>query len=347
MSEINSWSGTSANNNASPPDGWPEGMQYSSVNNCGREMMGAIARAYADNNGSLTTGGSATAYTLTPNRTLSAYVTGLGFLFKAHATNTGAATLNISALGAKTLVNPLGNALVANEILINRYYQALYDGTNFVIFAFAALQSPALLGNPTAPNQTTGDNSTKIANTAYVDSTLTLYAPKESPVFTGNPQAPTPSDTDDDTSIANTAYVKNQFASQVAAFNYKRTTNQTSGTTVIFDSAVFTQVGTGYNNANGVFTAPATGLYRFEAQVSMFNNTGAPQQQIVNLVGNGTTFATDSTATGAGNTVTSSVSGIMQLSAAQTVIVNISSPGISGVYYITGGYFSGSLVALT
>jgi len=34
---------------------------------------------------------------------------------------------------------------------------------------YATLASPALTGNPTAPTQTAGDNSTKIATTAYVD----------------------------------------------------------------------------------------------------------------------------------------------------------------------------------
>src|SRR5580765_5239418 len=47
MSEVSSWSATDASNNLTPPDGWPEGMQPSGVNNVGRMMMGAIARWYA------------------------------------------------------------------------------------------------------------------------------------------------------------------------------------------------------------------------------------------------------------------------------------------------------------
>lgn len=38
----------------------------------------------------------------------------------------------------------------------------------------ADLASPALTGSPTAPTQTAGDNSTKIATTAYVDASSTL-----------------------------------------------------------------------------------------------------------------------------------------------------------------------------
>src|SRR5690349_13920742 len=37
-----------------------------------------------------------------------------------------------------------------------------------VLLAYALLASPALTGNPTAPTQSSGDNSTKLANTAFV-----------------------------------------------------------------------------------------------------------------------------------------------------------------------------------
>lgn len=40
--KIGKWSTTPANNSTTPPDGWPEGMAPSSVNDCGREMMAAI-----------------------------------------------------------------------------------------------------------------------------------------------------------------------------------------------------------------------------------------------------------------------------------------------------------------
>ena len=46
MSEVSSWSTTDAGNNLTPPDGWPEGMQPSGVNDVGRMMMGAIKRWY-------------------------------------------------------------------------------------------------------------------------------------------------------------------------------------------------------------------------------------------------------------------------------------------------------------
>lgn len=42
MSNISEWKDTADANNATPPDGWPEGQAPSTVNNCAREMMRAI-----------------------------------------------------------------------------------------------------------------------------------------------------------------------------------------------------------------------------------------------------------------------------------------------------------------
>jgi hypothetical protein len=48
MSHVGKWSETAASNNASPPDGWPEGQTKASVNNSAREMMSALATIYRD-----------------------------------------------------------------------------------------------------------------------------------------------------------------------------------------------------------------------------------------------------------------------------------------------------------
>ena len=46
MSDVKNWSTVAANNNAAPPNGWPENMAPSNVNNCARENMAALKRAY-------------------------------------------------------------------------------------------------------------------------------------------------------------------------------------------------------------------------------------------------------------------------------------------------------------
>jgi len=108
----------------------------------------------------------------------------------------------------------------------------------------APIASPALTGNPTAPTQTAGDSSTRLATTAFVGAatsaltipgpssatpamdgtgaagsattysrgdhvhpTDTTRAPLASPIFTGSPAAPTPTAGDSSTKLATTAFV--------------------------------------------------------------------------------------------------------------------------------------------
>lgn len=46
MSDVDTWSPLDESNTSPPPDGWPEFMLPSAVNNCGRAMMGAVRRMY-------------------------------------------------------------------------------------------------------------------------------------------------------------------------------------------------------------------------------------------------------------------------------------------------------------
>jgi hypothetical protein len=73
----------------------------------------------------------------------------------------------------------------------------------------AAKIDTALTGNPTAPTQPVGDNSTHLATTGFVTAS---FAPISNPVFLGDPRAPTPAVGDNDTSIATTAFVTASFA---------------------------------------------------------------------------------------------------------------------------------------
>ena len=77
-----------------------------------------------------TAGGTANAFTLTPSPASTSYVTGQAYQFIAVGTNTGAATVNVSALGAKA-VQYEGAALTGSEILSGKMYSIRYDGTQF------------------------------------------------------------------------------------------------------------------------------------------------------------------------------------------------------------------------
>jgi hypothetical protein len=71
----------------------------------------------------------------------------------------------------------------------------------------AYLDSPEFTGSPTAPTQSTSDNSTKLATTAYVKSNLASYAPLASPALTGTPTAPTAGAGTNTTQLATTEFV--------------------------------------------------------------------------------------------------------------------------------------------
>ncbi len=75
MSDIKDWSNTAASNNATPPDGFPEGMNPSDVNNAAREVMAAVRRQHEDSAwidlGDTPTQTSATTFTIAGDVTAS------------------------------------------------------------------------------------------------------------------------------------------------------------------------------------------------------------------------------------------------------------------------------------
>ena len=79
--------------------------------------------------------GSTTAntHTLTLSPAVTSYVAGQRFIFKSGSTNTGAATLNVNGLGAKSLVKGVSTALAAGDITSGEVVEAVYDGNNFQI----------------------------------------------------------------------------------------------------------------------------------------------------------------------------------------------------------------------
>jgi len=73
------------------------------------------------------------AITVTPAPT--AYVTGDVYFFKANTINTGAATLNVNSLGAKTIVKSYNVTLADGDIKANQIVGVIYDGTNFQLLS--------------------------------------------------------------------------------------------------------------------------------------------------------------------------------------------------------------------
>lgn len=79
------------------------------------------------------TTGTVNNYILTPSPTLLQYTAGNTFLVQFNIANSGPATINVSGLGAKSLVIPPATALGSGNLLTDIIYEIVYDGTNFQV----------------------------------------------------------------------------------------------------------------------------------------------------------------------------------------------------------------------
>jgi hypothetical protein len=79
--------------------------------------------------------GATDAYAVTVAPAPAAYVTGLTVVFKANTANTGAATLNVNSLGAKTIKKFKDQDLGDNNIKAGGWHLLVYDGTNFQLLS--------------------------------------------------------------------------------------------------------------------------------------------------------------------------------------------------------------------
>lgn len=149
MGELNDYSGTAASNNAAAPGGWPEGMLAGSLNNSDREFAARLKRWYLDNNGSLATGGTSTAITVTLNAQHSAWFDGLSIWSRVTTTCGATPTLNPTgsgALGAKSLYWPDGTQLAANDIVAGGVYGFYYELTSDKVYVIGAKPSVTITG---------------------------------------------------------------------------------------------------------------------------------------------------------------------------------------------------------
>jgi hypothetical protein len=136
MAEIAStvFSQTDASNTGALP-GLSGASPPSQIDNSIRALMGATKREHDWRNYSVTSTGSANAYVLTYSVAPDAYYTGQRFAFKTNFAVTGAATVNVNSLGAKTIKKIVSGAstdLSSGDIASGDYIDLVYDGTNFV-----------------------------------------------------------------------------------------------------------------------------------------------------------------------------------------------------------------------
>jgi len=137
-------------------------------------------------------------------------------------------------------------------------------------------------------------------------------------------------------------------ANTQVAFAANRTTDQTSGTTLVFSSEIFDQ-GAGFNTTTGIFTASVAGLYYFTATLPYFNNTGALTGAGCALYVNAGLVAVSAVSLPTGYSHTLTLSRHLRLAANDTVRVDNTNTALSATFYLSGStsgamLFSGHLV---
>jgi hypothetical protein len=120
---------------------------------------------------------------------------------------------------------------------------------------------------------------------------------------------------------------------------FRATSQQTSGTTLIYNTEQFDRGGN-YNNGTGVFTAPVAGVYIFSASGQFINFTGASVgfQMRITASSAGDLVST-STLMPNGTTYASTISVVVLLNAAETVQVTLNA-SLNALFVLDTANFS-------
>jgi len=137
--DISTWSTAPDSNVTAAPDGFPEPMDAGDVNDAAREVMAAIKRYLVDRDAYTVSTGSANAYVLAATQTVSAYATGQTYSWIASFQNTGTATLNVDAVGAKTIMKHGGTPLASGDIRIGSAVTVVYLGSGDIFLMTSQL----------------------------------------------------------------------------------------------------------------------------------------------------------------------------------------------------------------
>jgi len=141
-----------------------------SVNLSGGATVGAGVNYCAD-------AGANDTYACSISPAPTAYSTGTVYTFKANTANTGAATLNLNALGAKTIVKTAGGittTLADNDIRAGSVVQVAYDGTNLQLVSPMANESGGGITNASTTYSGGTTNGMLYTNGATVNSSSVL-----------------------------------------------------------------------------------------------------------------------------------------------------------------------------
>lgn len=201
MSDIKSWSETAANNNSASPDGFPENMAPSGVNNSAREVMGAVRRWVDDggwhNWGHTYTYVSGTSFTIATdvstiyhaNRRIRAVGSATGTIY-------GTIVSGVYSAPNTTITVTWDSGSLSNETLAVSVGYLSFNNSAFAAVMQSGAQTVAGVKTfssfPVTPSSAPTTDY-QVANKKYVDdqaqaaaiATLQALAPKAWVVFTG------------------------------------------------------------------------------------------------------------------------------------------------------------------
>jgi hypothetical protein len=160
MSNVSTWSATASSNNSAPPNGFPEGMAPSAVNDAAREVMAAVARWHQDTKGALSSSGSGSAYVITSASPHTTHAAVGAIAFRAHTTSTGAATLAVDGLAPKPL-RIAGVAVEAGNIVADSIIVAIYNPLIDCFDVLGGVQASGVGGPVTLTKSTTNTSSSE------------------------------------------------------------------------------------------------------------------------------------------------------------------------------------------
>lgn len=186
MGSIYDWSVTPFDNQNSDVNiNWLEGQPTDTVNNSARAMMARQAEWMRDLGGTITTGGTANALTATLNSRFTQLATGRMAVLKASLSNTGAATLNINGIGARSIKKYIASGesdLSANDIRAGGLYSFVYDAAANGGAGAWILLNPSTPQTKLAPTVTITDNSSNLPSPVDASGTMLRLASSD-----GNP----------------------------------------------------------------------------------------------------------------------------------------------------------------
>jgi len=106
------------------------------------------------------------AYAITLSPAPSAYVAGQIFTFKANTANTGASSLNVNSLGAKTIKKNTDQDTATGDIEAGSIISVVYDGTNFQMVSTDSNITQDEIADGSTNRSYTNTEKTKLAGVA-------------------------------------------------------------------------------------------------------------------------------------------------------------------------------------